>query len=197
MTGWRFIRGCVGIFLLASVSGCAGRVSWQERFPRAMVADPSDADRREPAEREADFSKRYRSLEYCNMWDANLICNPLIYPQAVQQGSGWEYVQLARDYGAKGDDGGAARAYWSALTLSGRMVVSRPEKERLRRIAYKGLAGVAQRRSQDCWKNLMLFNAQLADTYLAADQAARDDRTFHGEVDRQRQDLLAASQAHS
>lgn len=89
----------------------------------------------------------------------------------------------------------AQRAYWSALVLSARTVVSRPEKEKLRRAAFLGLNEVAQRRSQVRWGKIMQFCAHLADTYLTTEQAAADDRAFFTDAERIRDDVLAAEAA--
>jgi hypothetical protein len=184
-----------GAFGWMGCTSAVGSIPFEASFPVRTVADPPDQARKPPTKRLGEFEENYRTFEYCAGLRSNAGCSPLIYPRAVQQGAGWDYVFLGRDFVSAGDPGGAARAYWSALVLSGRSVASRAEKEKLRRAAFLGLRDIARARPQRRWGEMMSLCARLAETYLTTDQAANDDRAFYAEMDQHRSALLAGESA--
>jgi hypothetical protein len=121
----------------------------------------------------------------------------LVYPATTRPAAAFGYVRIGDDFIAGGDFGAAARGYWAALTLLEKTFASRPQKEIIRKAAYKGLQKVSLAQGDTVRAGIMGLSAKLATTYLATEQAVRDDSLFYQEMAKWKDVELDAEKKHA
>jgi hypothetical protein len=190
------------VAILLADTACSPEYSKKsDLFPTKTYGPQPDPGRKDPWESLDEFEQWYRvgvaSEPLCN-YEPEGYEGPsaLIYPTSIRLGAPWKYVLIGEDFRAQKNLGGAARAYWSALTLVGtRTIASRPEKERIRLKAYEGLEAIAKARGQYQWATLHWLCSHLADSYLGTDQSRADEDTFYAQMDRARKAQISTEEA--
>lgn len=110
----------------------------------------------------------------------------------------WLYLNLGLDYEAKGDGGGAARAYWSSLAVIGSdNIASRAERERIKRSAFEGLARISDAQGQPEYSALLRMAVALETTYIEGAQGRAEHAAFDAERTRIRKAGQKAKRAHA
>lgn len=173
--------------LCALMTGCTATMPQSQKMatllPQQTMVDAMAAARQMPETRYAEFEQQYREGKfedpYWPLASQYEGFGQLVMPPSVRPGAAWTYISLGDDYLEAKDLGGAARAYWAALELVGKTVASRPDRERIVRVAFEGLEKVAEARGQQKWAKLMKFSSRLADTYLNSPQATKENEEFY------------------
>lgn len=174
----------LALIAAAALCGCgAFREPWSgdPRLPGGDVLYGLDP-RGDPWARLDRAEQRYRDVAGNFVGHTGL--DALRYPVTTKVGAAWQYVEAGRDFAARGEHGAAARAHWAALTLARRTFASRPDRERVRRAAYEGLAASARAREQPRWAALLGLCADLARVYLGSPEAGAHREAFEEELAR-------------
>lgn len=190
--------------LLVALLACGGNRTAahpNDALPTAAWADQNDPGRGNPWQRLAAFEHAYRSsLPEDEAWNYAAEyggSRQLLYPKSVRKEAAWTYVLVSRDFSARREWAPAARAAWDALALVRKTLGSRPDRERIRRAAYRELAAVARQRQQAQWAELLELCATLIDVYLETPKARSDQHAFYAVIDKVRKAEEAQARAEA